>query len=182
MVGVVRIGEKAATAMFGDVFSSIMTALIVISIFGCLSATILPGPRIYFAMANDGLFFKSFNKVHPKYHSPSTAIIWQGIVASILCVSGTYEQLYTYVIFSTLLFYIALAAALFVLRRKMPDAPRPYRVWGYPVVPVLFGLAMLVIAVNTLIEKPMESIVGLTLFIIGWPVYAYWNNRKKHTF
>jgi APA family basic amino acid/polyamine antiporter len=177
MAGVVRIGEKAVTSMFGSVFSTIMTALILISIFGCLSATILPGPRIYYAMAKDGLFFKSFLRVHPKYHSPSVAVIWQGIIASFLCLSGTYEQLYTYVIFSTLLFYIALALALFVLRKKMPDKPRPYKVWGYPVVPILFGLAMMIIAINTLIEKPLESLVGLVLLFIGWPVFMYW--RKK---
>ncbi len=179
MVGVVRIGEKAVTAVFGSVFGVIMTALILISIFGCLSATILPGPRIYYAMARDGIFFKSFSRVHPKYHSPSVAVIWQGIIASILCVSGTYEQLYTYVIFSTLLFYIALAIALFVLRKKMPDKPRPYKVWGYPAVPVLFGLAMGLIAINTLIEKPLESVLGLALILIGWPVFTYWKRKNK---
>ena len=179
MAGVVRIGEKATTSMFGAMFGTIMTAVILISILGCLSATILPGPRIYYAMAKDGLFFRSFSKVHPKYHSPSVAVIWQGIIASILCVSGTYEQLYTYVIFSTLLFYIALAAALFVMRKKMPDMPRPYKVWGYPVVPVIFGLSMLLIAINTLIEKPLESMVGIVLLFLGWPVFRYWQRKNK---
>ena len=112
MIGVVRIGEKATTAMLGEMSGFIMTALILVSIFGCLSATILPGPRIYYAMSRDGLFFKSFTNVHPKYHTPSTAIIWQGIVSALICLTGTYEQLYTYVIFSSLLFYIALALAL----------------------------------------------------------------------
>lgn len=179
MAGVVRIGEKATTSMFGTMFGTIMTAVILISILGCLSATILPGPRIYYAMAKDGLFFKSFSKVHPKYHSPSVAVIWQGIIASILCVSGTYEQLYTYVIFSTLLFYIALAAALFVMRKKKPDMPRPYKVWGYPVVPVIFGLSMLLIAINTLIEKPLESMVGIVLLFLGWPVFRYWQRKNN---
>jgi APA family basic amino acid/polyamine antiporter len=179
MAGIVRIGEKATTSMFGTMFGTIMTAVILISILGCLSATILPGPRIYYAMAKDGLFFKSFSKVHPKYHSPSVAVIWQGIIASILCVSGTYEQLYTYVIFSTLMFYIALAAALFVMRKKKPDMPRPYKVWGYPVVPVIFGLSMLLIAINTLIEKPLESMVGIALLFLGWPVFRYWQRKNN---
>ena len=179
MAGVVRIGEKATTSMFGTMFGTIMTAVILISILGCLSATILPGPRIYYAMAKDGLFFKSFSKVHPKYHSPSVAVIWQGIIASILCVSGTYEQLYTYVIFSTLLFYIALAAALFVMRKKKPDMPRPYKVWGYPVVPVIFGLSMLLIAINTLFEKTLESMVGIVLLFLGWPVFRYWQRKNN---
>jgi len=178
MVGVVRIGEKATTAMLGEMSGFIMTALILVSIFGCLSATILPGPRIYYAMSRDGIFFKSFANVHPKYRSPSTAIVWQGIVSALLCLTGTYEQLYTYVIFSSLLFYIALAIALFILRIKMPDANRPYKVWGYPVVPVLFGLSMFLITINTLVERPVESLVGILLVIIGWPVYYYWQIRS----
>jgi len=177
MSGVVRIGEKATSYAFGSTAGSLMAGLILISILGCLSATIIYSPRIYYAMANDGLFFKKFAKVHPKYHTPSIAILWQGIFASLLCLTGSYEQLFTYVVFAVLLFFVGVVAAVFVLRRTRPDSERPYRVWGYPVVPGLFGLIIIWIMINTLIEKPMESVLGLVLIIVGLPVYFYWHRQ-----
>jgi APA family basic amino acid/polyamine antiporter len=180
MRGTVRIGEKAATYLFGDMYASGMSGLILISILGCLSATIIFGPRIFYALARDRLFFKSFAQVNLRYHTPGVAIIWQGLWSGLLCLTGSYEQLYTYVIFASLMFYIACALAIFVLRRKRPEAERPYRVWGYPVVPVLFGLAMFLIAINSLIEKPIESFFGIGLMLIGLPVYFFWKKRKKY--
>jgi APA family basic amino acid/polyamine antiporter len=177
MVGVVRIGEKATSYIFGSTTGMLMSGLILISILGCLSATIIYGPRIFYAMAVDDLFFKKFAKVHPKYHTPSIAIIWQGVFASLLCLTGTYEQLFTYVVFAMLLFFVGVVAAVFILRRTKPNADRPYRVWGYPVVPILFGLIILWILINTLIERPMESAIGLILIVIGLPVYFYWHRR-----
>ncbi len=174
MAGEVRIGETAVSFLFGAGAGAFMTALILISIFGCLSATIIYGPRIYYAMAEDGLFFRSLAKVHPRYRSPANAVVWQGIWAALLCLTGTYEALYTYVVFAVMLFYVANAAAVFVLRRKKPQAQRPYRVWGYPVVPVLFALSMTAIMITTLIEKPVESITGLLLIAAGLPAYYYW--------
>ena len=153
------------------------TGLILISILGCLSATIIYSPRIYYAMAADGLFFQKFATVHPKYHTPSVAIIWQGIFASFLCLTGSYEQLFTYVVFAMLLFFVGVVAAVFVLRKTRPNMERPYKVWGYPVVPVLFGLIILWILINTLIERPMESIIGLVLIVAGLPVYFYWHRK-----
>ena len=125
-------------------------------------------------MANDRLFFRKFAKVHPQHHTPSIAIIWQGIFASVLCLTGSYEQLFTYVVFAVLLFFVGVVAAVFVLRHRRPDAERPYRVWGYPVVPGLFGLIIIWIMINTLIERPVESVLGLVLIVIGLPVYFYW--------
>ena len=179
MRGVVRIGEKATTYLFGPVYGSAMSGLILISILGCLSATIIFGPRIFYAMAKDRLFFSSFARVHPRYHTPNVAVVWQGIWSAFLCLTGSYEQLFTYVIFVSLLFYIACASAVFILRKREPGTPRPYRVWGYPVVPIIFGLAMFLIALNSLFEKPVESLLGIGLIIIGFPVYLYWNKRKK---
>jgi APA family basic amino acid/polyamine antiporter len=178
MRGVVRIGEKATTYLFGEVFGSTMSGLILLSILGCLSATIIFGPRIYYAMARDHLFFDSFARVHPRYHTPNVAIIWQGVWSGLLCLTGSYEQLYTYVIFASLLFYMACASAIFILRRKKPEMQRPYKVWGYPVVPVLFGMAMLLIAVNSLFEKPVESLLGIGLIVMGLPVYGVWRRRS----
>ncbi|TFG96426.1 MAG: amino acid permease [Calditrichales bacterium] len=178
MIGVVRIGEKATTAAFGDTAGSMMATLILVSILGCLSATIIFGPRIYYAMAGDGLFFKNFTRVHPRFHTPVVAIVWQGIWSALLCLTGSYEQLYTYVMFAVLLFYVVTAAAVFVLRKRKPDAERPYRVWGYPVIPAIFTLVMGVVMLNTIIEKPLESIIGLILILLGLPVYFYWRVKK----
>jgi len=178
IAGVVRIGEKATTFTFGSTAGTLMSGLILISILGCLSATIIYGPRIYYAMASDRLFFKKFAYVHPRYHTPSVAIIWQGIFASGLCLTGSYEQLFTYVVFAMLLFFVGVVVAVFVLRRNKPDMERPYRVWGYPVVPGLFGLIIIWIMINTLIEKPVESILGLVLIVIGLPVYFYWQRQR----
>jgi APA family basic amino acid/polyamine antiporter len=178
MAGIVRIGEKATSFTFGSAAGTFMAGLILVSILGCLSATIIYSPRIYYAMAMDGLFFKKFAFVHPKYHTPSIAIIWQGIFASVLCLTGSYEQLFTYVVFAVLLFFVGVVAAVFILRRTRPDAKRPYRVWGYPVIPILFGLIIVWILINTLIERPMESVIGLILIIVGLPVYFYWHRAK----
>ena len=119
------------------------------------------------------MFFKSLAHVHPKYHSPSIAIVWQGIWAGLLCLTGTYEQLFTYVVFALLLFYVATTVAIFILRLKQQDMERPYKVWGYPLVPFLFGLAMVGIMLSTLIEKPVESCLGFIIILIGLPVYYY---------
>jgi APA family basic amino acid/polyamine antiporter len=178
MAGVVRIGEKATSFTFGSTAGTLMSGLILISILGCLSATIIYSPRIYYAMATDGLFFRKFAVVHPKYHTPTIAIIWQGVFASVLCLTGSYEQLFTYVVFAVLLFFVGVVAAVFILRRTRPDAKRPYRVWGYPVVPLLFGLIIIWILINTLIERPVESIIGLILIIVGLPVYYYWHKKN----
>ena len=178
MAGVVRIGEKATTYNFGQTAGTLMSGLILLSILGCLSATIIFGPRIYYAMANDGLFFRKFATVHPKYHSPSVAIIWQGVIAALLCLTGTYEELFTYVTFAVLLFFLGTVTAVFVLRKKRPDAKRPYRVWAYPWVPAAFGLIIFWIMINTIVERPVETIIGLILITAGLPVYFYWRGKK----
>jgi APA family basic amino acid/polyamine antiporter len=177
IAGVVRIGEKATNWAFGPSAGTAMAGLILISILGCLSATVIYGPRIYYAMARDGLFFKKFTFIHPRFRTPTFAITWQGIWSVLLCLTGGYEALFTYVVFTSLLFYMASAAGVFVLRKKRPDANRPYRVWAYPLLPSLFGLSMFLIAANSIIEKPVESIFGLIFLIIGIPVYFYWHRK-----
>lgn len=177
--GVTRVGEKAASNLFGAAAGSFLSALILISIFGCLSATIIYGPRIFFAMANDGLFFKSMAKAHPRYHSPANAIVWQGVWSSLLCLSGTYEQLFTYVMFVLIFFYGATTFAVIVLRRTRADLQRPYRVWGYPLTPLLFTLAMLWIMISTVVERPLEAVVGIGVVLSGVPVYYYWRRKEE---
>ena len=179
MIGVVRIGEKATTYAFGQSAGSLMAGLILISILGCLSATIIFGPRIYYAMAVDGLFFKKFAFVHPRYHTPAPAIVWQGVLAALLCLTGSYEQLYTYVMFAVLVFYLGTVSSVFVLRRQKPHVERPYKVWGYPLVPLFFALAILLIMINTLIERPVESVTGVVFILLGLPVYYYWKRKGR---
>lgn len=179
MAGVVRIGQEATTAAFGQGAGASMNGLILISILGCLSATILFGPRVFYAMAADGIFFKSFARVHPQHHTPGNAIIWQGIWSSLLCLTGTYEELFTYVTFTVVVFFVAATLAIFRLRKIRPNANRPYKTWGYPIIPAVFGLAMLLIAGNSLIEKPIESFIGLLIMLAGLPVYYYWSKKPS---
>jgi APA family basic amino acid/polyamine antiporter len=128
-------------------------------------------------MAVDGVFFRSLAVIHPRYRTPVRSLWAQSAWAMVLTASGTYEQLFTYVVFAALLFHVATGAAVFVLRRTRPDAPRPYRVWGYPIVPMLFILSSLLLVQNTLFEKPRESFLGLILVALGVPAYLYWRRR-----
>lgn len=172
-----RIGETAAAALFGPRGARLLSAAVLLSSFGCLSSTILCCSRIYHPMAEDGLFFRSLAAIHPRHRTPGRSLWAQSGWAVVLTLSGTYEQLYTYVVFAGVLFHVAAGAAVFVLRRTRPELPRPYRVWGYPVVPALFILASLILLVNTLVERPRESLWGLLFVALGLPAYAFWRRR-----
>jgi APA family basic amino acid/polyamine antiporter len=172
-----RIGEAAATALFGPVGGRLISAAVLVSAFGCISATILYAARIYLPMAQEGVFFPALARIHPRYLTPSACIAAQGLWATLLTFSGSYEQLYTYVTFAVVLFHGATGAAVIVLRRTRPDADRPYRVWGYPWVPLLFILSSAALVLNTLFEKPVESLIGLALVLLGVPAYAWWRAR-----
>lgn len=172
-----RVGEAAATALFGPRGGQLLTAAVLVSTFGCLAATILYSSRIYFSMAQDGLFFRSLAAIHPRYHVPVRSLWAQSLWAVLLTLSGTYNQLYTYVVFAAVLFHVATGAAVIVLRQKRADLPRPYRVWGYPWVPAAFVVASMVLAVNTLLERPAEAGIGLGLIALGLPAYAFWRGR-----
>jgi APA family basic amino acid/polyamine antiporter len=174
MAATPRIGEAAAAALFGPAGARVVSAAVVVSTFGCLSATILYSSRIYQPMAEDGVFFRGLAAVHPVHRTPHRSLWAQSLWAVVLTVSGTYEQLYTYVVFAAVLFHVLTGAAVFVLRRTRPELPRPYRVWGYPVVPAIFLLASVVLVANTLVEKPGESLWGLGLVAAGLPAYAFW--------
>lgn len=178
MSGVVRIAETAVTSLFGGAAGGIMSAAVLISIFGALNGAIFVGPRVYYAMAEDRLFFKKTAEIHPKFKTPAFAILIQAVWACLLTVTGSFEQLFTYVVFVTILFYILSAAAVFTLRKKQPDLPRPYKTWGYPYVPLIFIIVSTGILINTLIERPVESIAGLGFLVIGVPVYYYWKNKS----
>ena len=164
--------------MFGPVAASAVSAAILVSVLGCLSATILYGPRVYYAMADDGLFFKSMGRIHPRYHVPGRAIVGQGVWSGALCLTGTYQTLFEYAIFALVLFFAATGAAVIVLRRTRPGLERPYRAFGYPIVPIMFIAINLVIFVNRIVSEPRRSALGLAMILAGLPAYFFWNRRR----
>ncbi|HEY0511614.1 MAG TPA: amino acid permease [Thermoanaerobaculia bacterium] len=172
------IAEAAAAALFGPGSARLISLAVLISTFGCLSSTILYTSRIYLPMAEDGLFFRSLARVDPRHRTPVACLWAQSAWALVLTVSGSYSQLYTYVIFASVVFHAMTAFAVFVFRRRRPDHPRPYRTWGYPVVPALFILACLLLIGNTLKESPLESLIGLGLVALGLPAYAMFRWRS----
>jgi APA family basic amino acid/polyamine antiporter len=130
-------------------------------------------------MAEDGVFFRGLAEIHPKHRVPTKSLWAQSLWAVLLTLSGTYSQLYTYVVFVAVLFHVLAGAAVFVLRKRRPDAPRPYRVWGYPWIPIAFIGASLLLLANTLQTSPVESISGLAILALGLPAYAYWRKTAK---
>jgi basic amino acid/polyamine antiporter, APA family len=178
MQGVVRIGERAATQLAGPGGGRFVALTVVVSTFGCNVAAILAGSRLLFAMAREGVFLPAAARVHPRYHTPHVAIVALAAWASLLALSGTYRQLFTYVAFASILLHMIGAIGLFRLRRLHPDVPRPYRVLGYPVVPAIFILASAAFVLNTLLEAPTQSLAGLGFLALGLPVY--YMSRKGH--
>jgi APA family basic amino acid/polyamine antiporter len=148
-----------------------------VSTFGGVNATSMTTARVYYAMAADGLFFRSLRKTHPKYKTPAASLVIQAIWASLLTLSGTFDQLFTYVIFAGWIFYALGAAAIFLMRRKMPNANRAYRVPLYPIVPLLFVAVATWFVINTLVQRQADSAVGGLLLIAGIPFYIFWKRR-----
>ncbi len=179
MKGTTRIAERAATALIGPPGATFIALTVVVSTFGNNGAALLAGSRLLFAMATDGVFLPAASRVHERFRTPHIAIVALTIWSAVLALSGTYEQLFTYVMFASILFSVAAGTALFVLRRKMPGRPRPYRTWGYPVVPLIFILGSLAFVANTLLERPTESLAGLGLLALGLPAYWYWGRRVR---
>jgi APA family basic amino acid/polyamine antiporter len=165
-----RVATAALSALFGASGGVVMAVLIMVSTFGCNNGLILSGARVYYAMAKDGLFFDKIGTLNAA-SVPGSALVWQGIWAGVLCLSGAYGDLLDYVIFATLLFYGMTVAAIFVLRRKLPDTPRPYKAWGYPFVPAFYILACAAIGLDLLVYKPAYTWPGLGIVLLGIPAY-----------
>ena len=165
-----RVGTLLMQTVFGDIGAVLMAILIMVSTFGCINGLCLSGARVYFAMAKDQLFFKQAEKLN-KNQSPQYALIIQAIWASLLTLSGSYGDLLDYVVFAVLLFYILTVSALFVLRKKQADLPRPYKVFAYPYLPALYIIMASVICVSLLIYKPNYTYPGLAIVLAGIPVY-----------
>jgi basic amino acid/polyamine antiporter, APA family len=171
-----RVGTAALQAMFGTPGLYIMAIAIMISTFGCNNGLILSGARVYYAMAQDNLFFKSAANLHPTYKTPALALIVQAIWTCVLCLSGTYGQLLNFVIFAAVAFYAVTAVGLFRLRQQRPELPRPVRAPGYPILPAVYVLLTGLIAVNLLIQDATRTyaMLGLILVLLGVPVYYGW--------
>jgi APA family basic amino acid/polyamine antiporter len=177
VVGVVRIAEKASTVLFRGAAAAVVSAAVVVSTFSALNGSIIVGPRVYYAMARDRLFFRRMAAVHPRFRTPGFAIAVQAVWSAVIALSGTFEQIITFAMFVSIMFWIAAAATVFTLRRKRPEMPRPYRTWGYPVVPIIFIVASAGILLDTLFERPAESLAGIALTLAGALVYAFWKKR-----
>jgi APA family basic amino acid/polyamine antiporter len=174
-----RIGAAVLQQIFPHFGGYLMAAAILISTFGCANGITLSGARAYYAMARDGLFFRSVGKLHPRFLTPAAGLVVQAIWTIILCVSGSYSQLLDYIIFAELVFYILTLVGLFVLRFRQPDAPRPYRAFGYPFLPALYIVMATGICAALLRYKPQYTWPGLILVLLGIPVYLYWSRSAK---
>ncbi len=172
-----RVGTVMLQTVFGDIGMYLMAALIMISTFGCINGLSLSGSRVYYAMAKDGLFFKRAATLNQN-DSPQFALIIQAVWTSMLTLSGSYGDLLDYVVFAVLIFYVLTVGGIFILRKKQPDAPRPYKVFAYPYLPALYILMASFICVNLLIYKPDYTYPGLGIVLLGVPVYFIMNKMK----
>ena len=171
------VAADVARKVIGPLGGAAISGAVLVSTFGTVNGFILAGPRVYYAMARDGLFFKKIGEVHRRFRTPAFSILIQGIWASLLTLTGRFEQLFTYVIFASWIYYAMLVSGAIVLRRKYPSVPRPYKTWGYPIVPMLFVAIALWFVYNTLTTDPRDSLMGLILVLLGLPAYWYWRRR-----
>ena len=169
---------SVVTHFWGNIGALLISVLILIATFGCTNTTALMASRLYYKMASQGLFFRKADYIHPTYNTPSYALLMQAFWASVLVLSGSFDQLTDMLIFASFIFYGATTLGVFILRRRMPDAPRPYKVIGYPVVPIVFIIFCIVLIINTLTERPREAIIGLVLILTGLPFYFYWTRKQ----
>ena len=174
-----RVATAALSQMFGSLGGYLMAAAIMVSSFGCNNGLILSGARVYYAMAKDGLFFRGAGKLHPKYKTPAVSLMVQMVWICILCISGSYGQLLDYVVFAVLVFYILTIVGLFILRRTQPNADRPYRAFGYPVLPAIYIVMAIFIDIVLLLYKPQFTWPGLIIVLLGIPVYFAWSKSSR---
>jgi len=169
-----HVASDVVERLVGRGAASWITLAMVISALGSMNSSVLSGARVPYAMARDGIFFKIADGIHPRYRTPGRALLFQGVLASIMALTGTFEELTNLFIFAGWIFYGLAVVALFRLRRTEPDMPRPYRCWGYPWVPGLFVLGALALTVNLWLDRPGRSTVGLLLILAGIPFYLHW--------
>jgi basic amino acid/polyamine antiporter, APA family len=173
-----RVGTLAAQSLMGSGGLTFINVAILISTFGCTNGLILAGARVYYAMARDGLFFKRVGEVSPRSHTPVFSLIVQAVWACLLVLSGTYNNLLDYVIFAALLFYVLTVTGLFILRKKRPEMERPYKAFGYPVLPAVYVLLAALVMVDLLVVKPRFTWPGLMIVVTGVPVFFLWKKTR----
>ncbi len=174
-----HIAADAIRAVLGPTSGNLLSALVLISIFSAANGLLLTTPRMYFAMARDGVFFERLASVHPRFGTPAFAVIALAVWSAVLAMSGTFEQLLTYVVFAGWIFYGLGAMAVFVYRRRQPDAIRPFRTPGYPVTPLLFVASAAALVLSTLVAQPVRGAVGLAAVLIGTPAFYLWRARRR---
>jgi APA family basic amino acid/polyamine antiporter len=188
------VASDAAEMLFPSIGGGIIAAAVMVSTFGAANGLLLTGPRIFFAMARDGVFFRDLARLHPRFHTPDRAILFQGLWAAVLVLvpfadiayslfhlkmeGELYDQLFTFVIFGSWLFYGMSVAAIFVLRRKRPDLERPYKAWGYPIVPAFFVITAVAFLLHTLVQSAAQSLAGIGIILLGLPAYAWWRRSE----
>jgi len=173
-----RLIDVVAERLFGFAAGDLVAVFTIVSMAASISAMVLAGPRVYYAMARDGLFPLAVQRIHPRFHAPTVAIVAQAVWSAVLVCSGTLSELVSYTGFAIVLFSATAVAAVFVLRRKEPDAPRPFKAWGYPIAPAIFVIASAVILANDLWRRAETSFAGLAVIAAGIPLY-WWMRRRK---
>jgi basic amino acid/polyamine antiporter, APA family len=178
-----RLAATAVSTVIAPTAVKLITIMILISIFSATNGTMLSSPRVYYAMARDGLFFHKLAEVHPSFQTPAFAVIAGAVWSAILAITGTFEQLLTYVIFIGWIFYALAGASIFMYRRRMPDAVRSFRVPGYPLTPLLFVIAAAALALNTIVTQPTRAGTGIVIVLLGAPAYLIWRKKtdRKHS-
>ena len=176
-----HVAADAMRVVFGPLSGKFFTVLVLVSIFSAANGIVLTAPRLYYSMARDGVFFARLARVNARFGTPVAAIVLLSVWSVVLAVSGTFEQLLTYVVFTGWIFYGLGAASIFVLRRTRPEAPRPFRAPGYPVTPILFVASATLLVLNTLREQPTRALIGIGVVLLGTPAYYIWRARARRS-
>jgi APA family basic amino acid/polyamine antiporter len=174
-----RVAAEAVTVLLGPGAGRLIAAAVLVSMFSAANGLTLTNSRVYYAMARDGVFFRKLADVHPRFGTPAFSVIVSSAWTVLLAATGSFEQLFTYVIFAAWIFYMLAGASIFVLRRRRPDAPRPFRVPWYPWTPLVFVLSAGAIVVNTIAARPGRSLLGLGILLLGLPAYRWWRRGPR---
>src|SRR5215813_3425179 len=173
-----NVASETVRAFAGERAAAWITAAMVVSAFTTLNSSILTGARVPYAMARDGVFFRATESIHPRFRTPSGAIVFQATMACLMVLTGQFEDLFSLFIFAQWIFYALAVASVYGSRRKEPNLPRPYRTWGYPVVPAIFVVGAFALTLNLFLQRPVRSSIGLLLILAGLPFYRYWTREK----
>jgi APA family basic amino acid/polyamine antiporter len=176
-----NVASETVRVFAGSKAAGWITAAMVVSGFTTLNSSILTGARVPYAMARDGLFFRVADGIHPIHRTPSRAIVFQAVMACLMVLTGQFEDLFSLFIFAQWIFYALAVASVFGSRRKEPDLVRPYKTWGYPVLPAVFVLGAFALTVNLFKERPGRSSIGLAIILLGLVFYRHWNGRLRHS-